>query len=114
GRLVDGCRLDSGDLVLPQRLAHDVEPARERRIAEAAFVFPWPASADGGGQRLFWIDEFRLGLGQGRGQRCDRFTGPGLGLTPSPEHQSSLPPIPSALLPRRVRWPPSHPPASRL
>ena len=26
--------------MLPQRLAHDVEPTGERRIAEAAFAFP--------------------------------------------------------------------------
>src|SRR5262249_25225124 len=64
GALIDGGRLLSGDLVLPQRLTHDVEPTRERRIAEAAFAFPGSAGANGGGQGFFWIDQFGLGLGQ--------------------------------------------------
>src|SRR5262249_16316024 len=106
--------LTRGDSMLPQRLAHDVEPARERRIAEAALAFPWPAGADGSRERLFWIDQFGLGLGQGRGQRRDRFTGPGHGGPPPPAHQSSPPPISSVLLSRHARWPPWHPPALRL
>src|SRR5215472_16400862 len=100
--------------MLPQRLAHDVEPTGERRIAEAALAVPWPAGADGGGERLFRIDEFSLRLGQGRGQRRDRFTGPGHGWPPSPTHQCSPPPISTASLSRHAQWPPWHPPASRL
>src|SRR6516162_6008398 len=101
--------------MLPQRLAHDVEPARERRIAKAALTVPEPAGADGSGERLFRIDEFGLGLGQGRGQRRDRFTGPRHGSPPqSPAHQNSPPPLLSALLSRRARWLPWHPRASRL
>src|SRR6516162_1800433 len=100
--------------MLPQRLAHDVEPAGERRIAEAAFAFPWPAGADGGRERLFRIDEFGLGLRQGRSQRRNLFTGSGHWSPPSPTHQSSPPPISSAWLLRRARWPPWHPQASRL
>ena len=42
--LVDGRGLR--DLVLPQRLAHDVEPATERRIAEVAYAFAGLAGAD--------------------------------------------------------------------
>ena len=34
GRLVDRGRLYGSDLMLPQRRAHDVEPARQRRIAQ--------------------------------------------------------------------------------
>src|SRR5262249_44741385 len=82
-------------------------------IAEAALAVSWPAGADGSRERLFRIDEFSLGLGQGRGQRCDRFTGPGHRLPPSPARQSSPPPISSAWLSRRGQWPPWHPPASR-
>ncbi len=65
GGLIDGGRLQGGDLVLAERLTHDVEAARERRIAEAALAFPGPAGADGCRERLFRIDEFGLGLGQG-------------------------------------------------
>src|SRR5262249_23825680 len=65
-RLVDGRGLYRGDLVLTQRLAHDVDAARERRVAEAALPFPWPAAPDGCGQRFFRIDELGLRLGQGR------------------------------------------------
>src|SRR5262249_8102437 len=100
--------------MLPQRLAHDVEPARERRIAEAAFAVPRPAGADGGSEGLLRIDEFSLGLGQSRSQRRDCFTGPGHGLPPSPAHQSLQPPISSAWLSRRARWPLWHPLASTL
>src|SRR5262249_29948039 len=100
--------------VLPQRLAHDIEPAGERRIAEAALAVPWPAAADPCRERLFRIDEFDLGLGQGRSQRRDRFTGSGHGSPPSPANQSSLPPISSAVLSPRARSPPWHPRASRL
>ena len=42
--------------MLTQRLAHDVEAARERRIAETAFAVPGAAGADGGRERLFRID----------------------------------------------------------
>src|SRR5262249_5348961 len=100
--------------MLPERLAHDVEPTRERRIAEAALALPGPAGADGGRERLFGIDQFGLGLGQGRGERRDRFTGPGHGWPPARADQSSPPPISSAWLSRRDRWPPWHPRASKL
>jgi hypothetical protein len=49
--------------VLPQCLTHDVEPAGERRIAEAALTFPWQAGADGSRERVLRIDLFGLGLG---------------------------------------------------
>src|SRR5262249_62032513 len=100
--------------MLTQRLAHDVEPARERRIAEAALAVPGPAGADGSRERLFRIDEFGLGLGQGRSQRRDRFTRPGHGSPPSPPHQNLRPLISSAWLSRHAQWPPWHPPASKL
>jgi hypothetical protein len=49
--------------VLPQCLTQDVEPAGERRIAEAALTFPWQAGADGSRERVLRIDLFGLGLG---------------------------------------------------
>src|SRR5262249_35440117 len=112
--LIDRGRLKGGDLMLSQRLAHDVEPAGERRIAEAALAVPWPAGADRGCERLFRVNELGLSLGQGRGQRRARFTGPRHGSSPSPAHQNSPPPIWSAWLSRRARWPLWHPRASRL
>jgi hypothetical protein len=79
GRLVDGRRLHRGDLVLAQRLAHDIEAAGERSIAEAALAVPCASAAERSGQGLLWVDELGLGLGQGRGQGGDRLTGPGMG-----------------------------------
>src|SRR5262249_27313989 len=101
-------------LVLPLRLAHDVEPTGERRIAKAALAVPGPAGADNGRERLFRIDELGLGLGQSRGERRDRFTGPRHGWPPPPAHQSSPRPTSSAWLSRRARWPPWHPRALGL
>ena len=66
--------------MLPQRLAHDIKPTGEGRIAEAVLAFPGPACADGSRVRLFRIDELGLSLGQGRGKGRDRFTGPGHGV----------------------------------
>ena len=63
--VVDCGGLHGGDLVLAQRLAHDVEAAGERRIAEAALPLPCPSGPDRSGQRLFRIDQFGLRLGQG-------------------------------------------------
>ena len=57
--------LQGRDLMLAERLAHDVEAAGERCIAEAALPLPWPSAPDCGGQRLFRIDQFGLRLGQG-------------------------------------------------
>ena len=78
-------------------------PLDERRIAEAALPLPWPSGPDRGGQRLFRVDQLGLRLGQGRGQRRDRFTGPGHGRPPSPGHRSSPRPISSAW--PRTPWP---------
>src|SRR5262249_45133737 len=48
----------------------------ERGIAEAAFPIPSSVGPDGRCERLFRIDELGLRLGQGRGERSNRFTGP--------------------------------------
>src|SRR6266508_4989464 len=100
--------------MLPERLADDIEATGERRIAEAALPLPCPSGPDRRRQRLFGIDEFGLGLGQGGGQSGDRFTGPGHGWPPCPGHQSSRRLISSAWHARRARWLPWHPPAARL
>jgi hypothetical protein len=55
--------------VLPQRLAYNIESTRERRVPEAALALSGSPGADRSRERLFRIDEFGLGLGQGRGQR---------------------------------------------
>src|SRR5262245_34490516 len=90
-----GCWIDGGclhrcDLVLAERLAHDIEPAREWCIAESAFGFSGTAGADDGHERLFWVDEGGLRLGKRRGECCDCLTRPGHGPPPSREGQSSL------------------------
>src|SRR5438046_4247901 len=72
--LVDRGRLYSGDLVLAQGLAHDLEPARQRRISERllglAFV------SDCGNEGLFWVDELRLSLAKSTSQSCYGVTRP--------------------------------------
>ena len=62
GVLVDRGRLHRRDLVLAERLANDIEPAGERRIAERAIAFPGEWRADGADQRLFRVGELRSGL----------------------------------------------------
>ena len=49
-RLVDRGAMDGGDLMLTERLAHDVEATRQRGIAEGALSLPCPSVADRGGQ----------------------------------------------------------------
>ena len=69
-RRVEGRGLHSCDLMLAQRLAHDIEAACEGCIAEGAL---WPlassAGPDRGGQRLLGIDELGLSFCKRRGQR---------------------------------------------
>src|SRR5262249_34486874 len=57
-----------------QRLADDVEATRERRIPKGACSFTRRGSPNRGGERLFGVDEFGLGLFQGCGQGGNRFT----------------------------------------
>src|SRR5262249_52231802 len=99
-------------LMLAERLAHDIESARKWRIAKAALPFSWPSSPDDGRQRFFRVDEFGLRLGQGRGERRHRITGPVHGRPPSLGYRSSPPPLSTAWPAPRARPPPWHPPAS--
>src|SRR5215471_17528696 len=92
---------------------HDVEAARERRIAEAALHLSWPCALDRGSEGLFRVDKLSLRLRQCTCQSDDRFTGPGHGSPPSSrEHQSSPPPIWTACPALHARLPPSRRPAS--
>jgi hypothetical protein len=62
--LIDGGRLYRGDLVLAERLAHDIEATGKRRIAKAAPALPCAAGPDRQRQGLFRIDELGLRPGQ--------------------------------------------------
>jgi hypothetical protein len=64
--------------VAAERLAHDVEAARKRRIAKGLIMIARVGRPDGRDKRLFWIREFSLRLGEGGGDRADRFTRCGL------------------------------------
>src|SRR5262245_46716505 len=82
GRRVDSSRLYRRNLMLTERLAHDVEATRQRCIAEAALRLPCPSGPDRGDEGLLWVDQFGLGLGQGGCESRNRFTGPVHGRPP--------------------------------
>ena len=86
--LVDGRGLDGGDLVLAEALADDIEPAGQRCIAEGPVALARERRADGGDQRLFRVGQLALGLGQGRGDGADGFTGAVHRPPPHPRGQS--------------------------
>ena len=70
---VDRGRLHRRDLVAAERLAHDVEAARQRRVAKRLIMIARMGGANGGDERLLWIGELRLRLGERGGDRPDRF-----------------------------------------
>ena len=80
--LVDRRRLNGRDLVAAERLAHDVEAARERRIAKGLILLARIGRANGRDKRLLRIGQFGLSLGERRGDRADGFTGPLHGRPP--------------------------------
>ena len=80
--LVDRRRLNGRDLVPAERLAHDVEAARERRVAKGLIVLARIGRANGGDQRLLRIGELGLRLGERGGDRPDGLTGPLHGFPP--------------------------------
>src|SRR5262249_35649185 len=99
-------------LVSTQGLAHDVEAARERGVAEGAVLLAWEWRADGRAHRLLGIREFGLRLGERCCDRPDRFTGPLHGPN-SRLSSRSLPHLTSsAWRGRRARRPPWLPRAS--
>jgi hypothetical protein len=62
--LVDRRRLDGCDLMPAEGLAHDVEAARERRVSEGLIPFARVGRADRSDERLLWIGQFGLRLGE--------------------------------------------------
>jgi hypothetical protein len=64
-RLLIDCRhLHSGDLMAAEGLAYDVEPARQCRIAKGLIVLARMGRPDGRNERLLWIGELCLRLGE--------------------------------------------------
>src|SRR3984893_8946153 len=88
-RLVDRRGLHGRDLMLAQRLADDIEPARERGIAERPVALPWKWRPDGRRQRLLRVGQLGLGLGESARDGANRFTGPVHGLPPRSGYRSS-------------------------
>src|SRR3954451_24287230 len=90
GLLVNLRSLDRRDLMPAKALAHDVQPARQRGIAEGAVRLPRKGGSDGGNERLLWIGQFRLRLGKGSCNRSNCITGAVHGCHPPRlGHQSS-------------------------
>src|SRR5947208_14068152 len=79
--------------MLTERLAYDVETARQWCVPKAALSDSRRCGSDRGGEGLFRVDELRLGFGQSRGESGKRVTGSLHGSPPSPTDQS---------LPRRI------------
>src|SRR5262245_5977482 len=88
--LVNLCRLDRRDLVPAKALADNVQPARQRGIAESAVRLPGKRRPDGGNERLLWIGQLHLRLGKGSCNGSDCITGAVHGCRPPRSgHQSS-------------------------
>ena len=75
GPLVDGGGLNDSNLVLAEGLADDIEPARERGVAEGPIGFARKRGADSGRQRLFRVSEVALGPGERRSNGANGVTG---------------------------------------
>jgi hypothetical protein len=73
GFFVDRRGLHSRDLVTAQGLPHDVEAARQRRVAERLILIPVAGSANGRNQRLLGVGQLSLSFRQRRCDRADRF-----------------------------------------
>src|SRR5262245_22108622 len=82
GLLVDLCRLDRRDLMPAKALAHDVQPARQRGIAEGAVRLARKGGPDGGNERLLWIGQLHLRLSEGSRNGSDCITGAVHGCRP--------------------------------
>ena len=90
GLLVNLRSLDRRDLMPAKALAHDVQPARQRGIAEGAVRLPGEGGPDGGNERLLWIGQLHLRLGKGSRNGSDCITGAVHGCRPPRSgHQSS-------------------------
>ena len=82
--LVDRRRLDGRDFMTAEGFPHDIEAARERRIAKGLIMIARVHRPNGRGQRFLRIGRLRLSLRQRRGDRPNSFTGP---LHGSPPHR---------------------------
>ena len=69
---IDLRRLNDRKLMLAQRLADDVEPGREWRIAIALPFVSGSPSVDDAGQGLYRVHQLDLSLGESRGELRDR------------------------------------------
>ena len=79
--LVDGGGLHRGDLMLPQRLAHDVEPAGERRINGSYAPLPQGLAGPDRGRRADFpgLTSSAWALASAEARAADQFTGSGHG-----------------------------------
>src|SRR5438128_9220535 len=75
GFFIDARRLDRRDLMPAKALAHDVQPARKRGIAEGAIRLAREGRPDSGNERLLWIGQFHLRLGKRSRNSSDCITG---------------------------------------
>jgi hypothetical protein len=67
--LIDIRGLDGRDLMPAKALADNVQPARQRGIAEGAVSLPGEGGPDGGYEGFLWIRQLRLGFGKRDGSR---------------------------------------------
>src|SRR5208337_2305635 len=105
--LIDVRRLDRRDLMPAKALADNVQPARQRGIAEGAICLAGEGGADGGNERFLWIGQLHLGLGQGSCNGSDGITRAVHGwCPPCSGHQSSRPRILSVSPEPHARSPP--------
>src|SRR3954447_24115507 len=90
GFFIDARCLDRRDLMPAKALADNVQPARQRGIAEGAVRLAGEGGPDGGNERLLWIGQLHLRLGKGSRNGSDRITGAVHGCHPPRSgHQSS-------------------------
>src|SRR5450759_2831693 len=75
GRLVNRGGLHRGNLVPAEAFADQIKPAGEGGVAEATISFPRERRPDGRSQRLLWIGDLDLRLGESASDGADRFTG---------------------------------------
>jgi hypothetical protein len=73
--LVDLRRLNRRNLMPAKALAHDIQSARQRGIAEGAVRLAREGRADGGNERFLGIRQLHLRLGQGSRNGSDCITG---------------------------------------
>src|SRR6478735_9918307 len=107
GLLVNLRCLDRRDLMPAKALADNVQPARQRGIAEGAVRLARKGGSDGGNERLLWIGQLHLRLGKGSCDGSDCIIGAVHGRRPPRSgHQSSRRLILSAWPGSRARSPP--------